>query len=633
MSGLAKVARILGAEVTGSDRATTGHAASNVPEGATVVYSSAIAPDNPERTTGAPELHRADLLGELTQLKPTIAVSGTHGKTTTTSMIVHALDRPELPGRGRRPLAPAPTPTGPTASGSSSRPTSPTAACSSCTRRSRSSPTPSSTTTPPTPRRATLTRPSQPSSRSRSTRSCRPTCCGSRPDATTFGEYEGDAAGAGRAQPAQRRGGARRRSSSPGVRARQRSPTSRAPAAASRTSATLPRRPDRRRLRPPPDRGPRHDRGARSRARSGSSPSSSRTSSAARSARPQRFGQALAAGRPRRSSSTSIPRARNRATTPASPACWSPRPPPTPRHGKRVVLGARPTRPPRAFLRERAPRRRPPADDGRRRREHDRQGPRRARRSTHPMIRRLKVGLVAVAVIALTAGGAVWLRDSSLVAVTDVEITGRHRLRRRAGQRQALTAAAQDMTTLHVREDVLRDAVARYTSVGDITIQTDFPHTLTIRVIERRPVAALARPAADARPGHRQRHHPARRHRRPRPPERLSRHASPAGRADHRQEDPQRPRGRRARRRNRCAAGPTSSPSTTAASSQRSITDPNWCSATASRREQKWAAAARVLAEISAQGATYLDLRIPGRVAAGGLAPVADADPRPEPST
>ena len=93
MSGLAKVARILGAEVDRlrSEPTTGARRASNVPEGATVVYSSAIAPDNPERTTGAPELHRADLLGELTRLKPTIAVSGTHGKTTTTSMIVHAL--------------------------------------------------------------------------------------------------------------------------------------------------------------------------------------------------------------------------------------------------------------------------------------------------------------------------------------------------------------------------------------------------------------------------------------------------------------------------------------------------------------------------------------------------------------
>src|SRR5262245_5510892 len=106
MSGLAVVAHALGASITGSDRAAgwppgayaatgytpkVGHAAANVPDGATVVYSSAIPPDNPERTTGAPELHRAELLGEVTTLKPTIAVSGTHGKTTTTSMIVHGL--------------------------------------------------------------------------------------------------------------------------------------------------------------------------------------------------------------------------------------------------------------------------------------------------------------------------------------------------------------------------------------------------------------------------------------------------------------------------------------------------------------------------------------------------------------
>ena len=105
MSGLAVVAHALGATISGSDRAAwpawareatgyepiVGHATENVPEGATVVYSTAIKPDNPERMTGAPELHRADLLGEITRLKPTIAVSGTHGKTTTSSMLVHAL--------------------------------------------------------------------------------------------------------------------------------------------------------------------------------------------------------------------------------------------------------------------------------------------------------------------------------------------------------------------------------------------------------------------------------------------------------------------------------------------------------------------------------------------------------------
>jgi UDP-N-acetylmuramate--alanine ligase len=46
---------------------------------------------NPERAAAASQLHRADLLGELTRLKPAIAITGTHGKTTTSSMVVHAL--------------------------------------------------------------------------------------------------------------------------------------------------------------------------------------------------------------------------------------------------------------------------------------------------------------------------------------------------------------------------------------------------------------------------------------------------------------------------------------------------------------------------------------------------------------
>ena len=59
------------------------------------IYSSAVPADNPEREAarerGLAERPRAELLGELTAMKRTIAVAGTHGKTTTASMIVHAL--------------------------------------------------------------------------------------------------------------------------------------------------------------------------------------------------------------------------------------------------------------------------------------------------------------------------------------------------------------------------------------------------------------------------------------------------------------------------------------------------------------------------------------------------------------
>jgi UDP-N-acetylmuramate--alanine ligase len=112
MSGLALVAASLGASVTGSDRAESpylervraagidariGHDPANVPAGDDVelVVSTAIAGSNAERAAararGLRELHRGALLGELSRLRRTIAVAGTHGKTTTASMAAHAL--------------------------------------------------------------------------------------------------------------------------------------------------------------------------------------------------------------------------------------------------------------------------------------------------------------------------------------------------------------------------------------------------------------------------------------------------------------------------------------------------------------------------------------------------------------
>ncbi len=110
MSGLAVVCAGLGAAVTGSDRSESsymerlraaglepriGHDAANLPEGAEVVVSTAIAAENPElaaaRERGLNVIHRGELLAELCAEKRLIAIAGTHGKTTTTAMAVWAL--------------------------------------------------------------------------------------------------------------------------------------------------------------------------------------------------------------------------------------------------------------------------------------------------------------------------------------------------------------------------------------------------------------------------------------------------------------------------------------------------------------------------------------------------------------
>jgi UDP-N-acetylmuramate--alanine ligase len=110
MSGLALVCHRLGATVTGSDRADgpalerlraagleprVGHHPEAVPPDAEVVVSTAIPDDNPElaraRERGQRVIHRGELLAELCTAGRLIAVAGTHGKTTTTGMLVHAL--------------------------------------------------------------------------------------------------------------------------------------------------------------------------------------------------------------------------------------------------------------------------------------------------------------------------------------------------------------------------------------------------------------------------------------------------------------------------------------------------------------------------------------------------------------
>jgi len=116
MSGLAEILLNLGYEVSGSDiqssgiterlersglRFSEGHAADHISDAGIVVVSAAVAEDNVEilaaRERNVPVLHRGDMLADLMRLKPNaVVVGGSHGKTTTTSMVTAILDHADI---------------------------------------------------------------------------------------------------------------------------------------------------------------------------------------------------------------------------------------------------------------------------------------------------------------------------------------------------------------------------------------------------------------------------------------------------------------------------------------------------------------------------------------------------------
>ncbi len=230
--------------------------------------------------------------------------------------------------------------------------------------------------------------------------------------------------------------------------------------------------------------------------------------------------------------------------------------------------------------------------------------------------RRRRLGVAALVAVVLGAGYMLWLRDSGLVAVEDVQVTG---LTGRDAERvrTALDGAARGMTTLHVDRDALEAAAAAFPVIRAIEVEADFPSGLRITVIEHRPVAVLVSgekripvagdgsvlaelptegslpeihtgatiPASQLEPGFAL------------DAARVAGGAPGAlvGRLDQVERESDR-------------------------GLVMSVEDgPDLIFGDTDRLTAKWAAAARVLADPGAAGAEYLDLRLPERPAAGGL--------------
>ena len=239
-----------------------------------------------------------------------------------------------------------------------------------------------------------------------------------------------------------------------------------------------------------------------------------------------------------------------------------------------------------------------------------------------PAVRSPRVLAIAAAVVAVAALGWFWLRVSTLVAVDDVTVAGvsgpdASRIR------AVLEDAARDMTTLHVSEGDLHNAVAAYPQVKAIRVTTHFPHELDITVTEHNPVAVIV---ADGKrvpvsgDGHLLRS--------VQPGEIATVQMSTVPGGD-RLTDPKANAAVEMLAaappalRGRVANAWTGSHGLSARLSR----GPMLYFGTTDRLAAKWAAITRVLEDPEAAGALYLDVRIPERTAAGGLAAPSTGQP------
>jgi cell division protein FtsQ len=103
---------------------------------------------------------------------------------------------------------------------------------------------------------------------------------------------------------------------------------------------------------------------------------------------------------------------------------------------------------------------------------------------------RYRLGVVVILAVALGAGYLFWLRDSSLVAVTDVEVAGVA-----SGDRDQivaeLTRLAEQQTTLHADPGRIERAAAAYPTIKSVSVDPNFPHGMRIEVTERPPALVV----------------------------------------------------------------------------------------------------------------------------------------------
>ncbi|MGZ5336969.1 MAG: cell division protein FtsQ/DivIB [Solirubrobacterales bacterium] len=115
--------------------------------------------------------------------------------------------------------------------------------------------------------------------------------------------------------------------------------------------------------------------------------------------------------------------------------------------------------------------------------------PKPRRRSSATAVWRRRLAALATIALALAAGYFFWLRNSSLFEVREVEVSGATANAPEVAA--ALQEAARGMTTLHIRDQELRDAVSGFPTIASLKAQASVPHKLEIEVTERLPVALV----------------------------------------------------------------------------------------------------------------------------------------------